>query len=83
MRVIFHPEFAKDIRRFEAEYSQVSEVSICQFASEKDGNKPTNNFLQKVLATTIYGVKLPIDSLLNGAGGRRCKSAPASKWGMT
>ena len=45
-------------------------------------NRPIT-FFQKVLATTIYGVRLRQDSLLNGACGRRCKSTAASKWGMT
>jgi hypothetical protein len=36
MRVIFHPEFAKDIRRFEAEYSQVSVGLATRFRDEVD-----------------------------------------------
>jgi len=36
MRVIFHPEFAKDIRRFEAEYAQVSEGLAARFRNEVD-----------------------------------------------
>jgi hypothetical protein len=36
MRVIFHPDFAKDIRRFEAEYSQISEGLALRFRSEVD-----------------------------------------------
>jgi hypothetical protein len=36
MRVIFHPEFAKDIRRFEAEYGQVSEGLAARFRNEVD-----------------------------------------------
>ena len=36
MRVIFHPEFAEDIRRFEAEYAQVSEGLAIRFRSEID-----------------------------------------------
>jgi hypothetical protein len=34
MRVIFHPDFAEDIRRFEAEYSQVSEGLATRFRNE-------------------------------------------------
>jgi len=36
MRVIFHPEFAEDIRRFEAEYSQVSDGLATRFRTEVD-----------------------------------------------
>ena len=36
MRVIFHPEFAKDIRRFEAEYSQISDGLAARFRNEVD-----------------------------------------------
>jgi hypothetical protein len=36
MRVLFHPEFPEDIRRFEAEYSQVSEGLAIRFRSEVD-----------------------------------------------
>ena|SRR5580698_9607773 len=36
MRVVFHPEFAKDIRRFEAEYSHISEGLAKRFRSEVD-----------------------------------------------
>jgi hypothetical protein len=36
MRVNFHPEFAKDIRRFEAEYAQVSEGLAARFRNEVD-----------------------------------------------
>jgi hypothetical protein len=34
MRVIFHPEFSTDIRRIEAEYSQVSEDWARRFRNE-------------------------------------------------
>jgi hypothetical protein len=36
MRVIFHPAFAKDIRRFEAEYSRISEGLGIRFRKEVD-----------------------------------------------
>jgi hypothetical protein len=36
MRVVFHPEFAKDIRRFQAEYFQVSEGLAARFRYEVD-----------------------------------------------
>jgi hypothetical protein len=36
MRVIFHPEFAADVRRFEAEYFQVSEGLAVRFRNEVD-----------------------------------------------
>jgi hypothetical protein len=36
MRVVFHPEFAKDIRRFEADYAQISEGLAARFRNEVD-----------------------------------------------
>lgn len=36
MRVIFHPEFAKDIRRFKADYAQISEGLAIRFRNEVD-----------------------------------------------
>jgi hypothetical protein len=36
MRVLFHPEFPKDIRRFEAQYSQVSAGLAMRFRNEID-----------------------------------------------
>jgi hypothetical protein len=36
MRVLFHPEFPKDIRRFEAEYAQVSAGLAMRFRDEVD-----------------------------------------------
>jgi hypothetical protein len=36
MRVIFHPEFPKDIRRFAAEYAQVSDGLAERFRQEVD-----------------------------------------------
>ncbi len=37
MRVIFHPEFPKDVRRFEVEYAQVSNGLAVRFRQEVDG----------------------------------------------
>jgi hypothetical protein len=34
MRVFFHPEFSRDIRRFEAQYSEISEGLATRFRSE-------------------------------------------------
>ncbi len=34
MRVIFHPEFPKDIRRFEADYAQISSGLAARFRQE-------------------------------------------------
>src|SRR5215472_2121021 len=34
MRVIFHPEFSPDIRRFEAQYLQISDGLASRFRSE-------------------------------------------------
>jgi hypothetical protein len=34
MRVVFHPEFSPDIRRLEAQYSQVSDGLAARFRSE-------------------------------------------------
>jgi hypothetical protein len=42
--------------------------------AKKMGINPPITFLQKVLATTIYGATLPQDSLLNGASVGGCKS---------
>jgi hypothetical protein len=36
MRVLFHPEFPKDIRRFAAEYAQVSDGLAERFRQEVD-----------------------------------------------
>jgi hypothetical protein len=36
MRVRFHPEFSKDVRRFEAEYSQISLGLATRFLNEID-----------------------------------------------
>jgi hypothetical protein len=36
MRVLFHPEFPKDVRRFEAEYARVSEGLAARFRNEVD-----------------------------------------------
>src|SRR5580765_3748055 len=36
MRVLFHPEFPKDIRRFEAQYSQIAEGLGTRFRNEVD-----------------------------------------------
>ena len=36
MRVIFHPEFPKDIRKFEADYSKISQGLASRFRSEID-----------------------------------------------
>lgn len=36
MKVIFHPEFPKDIRKFEGEYSQISEGLSQRFRHELD-----------------------------------------------
>ena len=36
MRVVFHPEFAKDIRRFGAEYARISEGLAKRFRNEVD-----------------------------------------------
>jgi hypothetical protein len=36
MRVLFHPEFPKDVRRFEAEYARISEGLAARFRNEVD-----------------------------------------------
>lgn len=36
MRVLFHPEFPKDIRRFERDYQAISEGLAVRFRSEID-----------------------------------------------
>jgi hypothetical protein len=36
MRVIFHPEFVEDIRRFEAEYARISNGLAMRFRHEVD-----------------------------------------------
>jgi len=36
MRVLFHPEFPKDIRRFEAEYARISDGLAERFREEID-----------------------------------------------
>jgi|SRR2546422_4377831 len=36
MRVLFHPEFPKDIRRFEAEYARISDGLAERFRQEID-----------------------------------------------
>ncbi len=36
MRVIFHPEFPKDVRKFEADYGQISDGLAARFRSEVD-----------------------------------------------
>jgi hypothetical protein len=36
MRVVFHPEFPKDIRKFEACYSRISESLVARFRQEVD-----------------------------------------------
>ena len=36
MRVFFHPEFPKDVRRFETEYTQVSDGLAARFRQEVD-----------------------------------------------
>jgi hypothetical protein len=36
MRVLFHPEFPRDIRRFEAEYSKISQGLAARFRNEVD-----------------------------------------------
>jgi hypothetical protein len=37
MRVVFHREFPKDVRRFESEYAQVSNGLAVRFRQEVDG----------------------------------------------
>jgi len=36
MRVLYHPEFPKDIRRFESEYSEISTGLASRFRSDVD-----------------------------------------------
>jgi hypothetical protein len=36
MRVLFHSEFPKDVRRFEAEYAKISEGLAARFRNEVD-----------------------------------------------
>src|SRR6476659_7776627 len=36
MRVVFHPEFPKDVRRFEADYNKISEGLATRFRLEVD-----------------------------------------------
>ncbi len=36
MRVIFHPDFPKDVRKFEAEYAQISDGLAARFRNEVD-----------------------------------------------
>jgi hypothetical protein len=36
MRVVFHPDFAKDVRRFQSEYSAISEGLGSRFRRELD-----------------------------------------------
>ena len=36
MRVFFHPEFPKDVRRFETEYSRISDGLASRFRQEVD-----------------------------------------------
>jgi hypothetical protein len=36
MRVLFHPEFRGDVRRFEAEYAKISEGLAARFRNEVD-----------------------------------------------
>jgi hypothetical protein len=36
MRVLFHPEFPKDVRRLEAEYAKISEGLAARFRNEVD-----------------------------------------------
>lgn len=37
MRVSYHPEFPKDIRKFEADYTQISDGLASRFRQEIDG----------------------------------------------
>ena len=34
MRVLFHPEFPKDVRRFEADYAEISDSLAARFRDE-------------------------------------------------
>jgi hypothetical protein len=34
MRVLFHPEFPKDVRRFEADYAEISDALAARFRDE-------------------------------------------------
>jgi len=36
MRVIFHPDFPKDVRRFESDYAQISDGLAARFRNEVD-----------------------------------------------
>jgi hypothetical protein len=46
MRVIFHPEFPKDIRRFEADYATISDGLATRFRQEiaRSANLPVCAF---------------------------------------
>ena len=36
MRVLFHPEFPRDVQRFQADYSQISQTLGARFRAEVD-----------------------------------------------
>ena len=64
MTVLFHPEFPKDIRRFEAEYAKISEGLRARFRDEidqtvdaiKDSPASAGHFLH-LRSSALFGLR--------------------------
>jgi hypothetical protein len=60
MRVLFHPEFPKDIRRFRREYAKISEGLATRFQQEVDEAVEigTNNCVNSSLPSFLFSHSL-------------------------